>query len=44
VIKKVGEEEGYTLILEKNETIVLHASKAIDLTDRVIKVFDTQKK
>jgi len=44
VIKKVGEEEGYTLILEKNENIVLHASKTIDLTDRVIKVFDTQKK
>ena len=44
VIKKVGEEEGYTLVLEKNETIVLHVSKSIDLTDRVIKVFDAQKK
>ena len=44
VIKKVGEEEGYTLILEKNENIVLHVSKAIDLTDRVIKAYDTQKK
>jgi len=44
IIKKVGEDEGYTLILEKNENIVLHASKAIDLTDRVIKVYDTQKK
>jgi outer membrane protein len=44
VIKKVGEEEGYTLVLEKNETIVLHASKSIDLTDRVIKVFDGPKK
>jgi outer membrane protein len=44
VIKKVGEEEGYTLILEKNEMIVLFASMSIDLTDRVIKIFDTQKK
>lgn len=44
VIKKAGEEEGYTLILEKNEMIVLFASKAIDLTDRVIKLYDAQKK
>jgi len=44
VIKKVGEEEGYTLVLEKNENIVLFVSKAIDITDRVIKAFDAQKK
>jgi len=44
VIKKLGEEEGYTLVLEKNEMIVLFASKSIDLTDRVIKIFDAQKK
>ena len=44
VIKKVGEEEGYTLVLEKNETIVLYGSKANDITDRVIKAFDTPKK
>jgi Skp family chaperone for outer membrane proteins len=30
--------------LEKNEMIVLFASKSIDLTDRVIKIFDAQKK
>ena len=44
VIKKVGEEDGFTLVLEKNEAIVLYASKANDITDRVIKAFDTQKK
>ena len=44
VIKKLGEDEGYTLVLEKNESIVLFASKTIDVTDRVIKVFDAQKK
>jgi outer membrane protein len=44
VIKKIGEEEGYTFVLEKNETIVLFSSKAIDITDRVIKAFDAQKK
>jgi outer membrane protein len=44
VIQKVGAEDGYTLVLEKNETIVLYASKSIDLTDRIIKAFDAQKK
>jgi outer membrane protein len=44
VIQKLGADEGYTLILEKNEAIVLYASKVIDLTDRVIKLHDSQKK
>jgi len=44
VIQKMGMDEGYTLVLEKNENIVLFASKSIDLTDRVIKIFDIQKK
>ncbi len=44
VIQKVGTDEGYTFILEKNESIVLYASKALDITDRVIKAFDAQKK
>ena len=44
VIQKVGTDEGYTLILEKNENIVLYASKVIDITDRVIKAFDAPKK
>ncbi len=44
VIQKMGTDEGYTLILDKNESIVLFASKAIDITDRVIKAYDTQKK
>ncbi len=44
VIQKLGADEGYTVILEKNEAIVLYTSKAIDITDRVIKLFDTQKK
>lgn len=44
VIQKIGADEGYTVILEKNENIVLYASKSIDITDRVIKVYDAQKK
>jgi outer membrane protein len=44
IIRKVGADEGYTLIVEENENIVLFASKSIDITDRVIKVYDAQKK
>jgi len=40
VIEKIGTDEGYAIILEKNEKILLFASKAIDLTDRVIKGID----
>jgi outer membrane protein len=44
VIQKVGADEGYTLILEKNESIVLYVSKALDITDRVLKIYDAPKK
>ena len=44
VIQKVGADEGYTLILEKNESIVLFVSRTLDITDRVIKAYDAQKK
>jgi len=44
VIQKLGADGGYTLILEKNENIVLFTSKSIDITDLVIKAFDAQKK
>jgi Skp family chaperone for outer membrane proteins len=44
VIQKLGAEEGYTVILEKNENIVLFASKSTYITDQVIKAYDVQKK
>ena len=44
VIHKLGADEGYILILEKNESIVLFASKPTDITDLVIKTYDVQKK
>ena len=44
VIQKIGADEGFTVILERNENIVLYASKTIDITDRVIKAYDAQKK
>jgi outer membrane protein len=42
VINKFGKEEGYTLILERS--VVLYAPEAVDVTDRIIKVYDTTKK
>lgn len=44
VIQKIAADEGYTFVLVKNDTLVLYASKSVDLTDRVIKAFDAQKK
>jgi outer membrane protein len=44
VIQKVGADEGFTIIFEHNEQIVLYTSKAIDITDRVIKAYDAQKR
>jgi outer membrane protein len=44
MVQKLAADEGYTLIVEKNENIVLFASKSIDITDRLIKVYDALKK
>ncbi len=44
VVKKLGEEEKFTVILEKNEAVILYASRAIDLTDRVIHIFNSTNK
>jgi len=41
-IQKLGEDEGYTMIMELS--IVLFATKTVDITDRVIKIYDAQKK
>jgi outer membrane protein len=42
VIQKIGLDEGYSFILEGS--MLPYASKAIDITDRVIKAYDAQKK
>lgn len=44
VIQKIGKDEGYTIILEKNEKVVLYVTKAIDLTEQVVKGLDALKK
>ena len=37
IIKKIGEEGKYTLILEKNQAAIIYISNTLDLTDEVIK-------
>ncbi len=44
VVQEIGANEGYTFILQKNENIVLFASKPTDITDQVIKAYDVGKK
>jgi outer membrane protein len=42
VIDKVGKDKGYYMILEKRGASVLYASPDADLTDEVIRAYDTQ--
>ncbi|MFB3885515.1 MAG: OmpH family outer membrane protein [Thermodesulfobacteriota bacterium] len=44
VVQKIAVDEGYTLILDKNEPMVLFSARSADLTDQVIKILDAQKK
>lgn len=43
IVKKMGEEGKYTLILERNQPPIIYISNAVDLTDEVIKIADRQK-
>ncbi|HVN95605.1 MAG TPA: OmpH family outer membrane protein [Syntrophorhabdaceae bacterium] len=40
IVKNLGEKEKYTLILEKNQAGILFASPTIDITDKVIALFN----
>ncbi len=40
VIKKIGQKEGYTMIIENAEGIVLYSKKNLDLTEEVIKQYN----
>lgn len=44
VISKLGQEKGYTLILERSESNLLFASEKIDLTSEVVKMANEGKK
>jgi outer membrane protein len=42
VIEKVGKDKGYFMIVEKRGASVLYASPDADLTDDIIRAYDTQ--
>lgn len=43
VIDKIGQEEGYSLILENFEGMILYAKKDLDITDKVIRLYNESK-
>lgn len=40
VVNKIGQKEGYTMIVENAEGIILYSKKSLDLTDEVIKQYN----
>ena len=44
IVGRIGEEGNYTMILERGNSFILWAKKSIDLTNRVIKEIDKNKK
>lgn len=44
VINKIGQDDGYSLILEQYESGVLFFSKTVAITDKVIKKYNEMKK
>lgn len=43
IVKKIGKEEGYALIVEKSAVGIIYANPAVDLTDRVVEAYDKTK-
>lgn len=44
VINDFGAKEGYTMILEKTESAVIYADPSVDLTEKLIKAYDSSRK
>ena len=42
IVQKIGQDEGFDLILGRDESGILYANPKYDLTDKVIKVYDQQ--
>lgn len=43
IIKKIGEDEGYTVILEDADGLILFSQKDLDLTEKVLKSYNESK-
>ncbi len=44
IVEKIGQEEGYSLIFENVEGIILFSKKDLDITDKVIKLYNEKSK
>lgn len=44
IIDDIAKKEGFSMVLEKGEQVVLWAKKDVDLTDRVIAEYEKQRK
>lgn len=44
IIRAIGKEEGFTVIFERNDRFLLYTADAIDLTEKIIKRFDTARR
>ena len=44
IIKKMGEEGKYTMILERNQGAMIYTSSTVDLTEEVIKIINQSPK
>ncbi|MFA5353623.1 MAG: OmpH family outer membrane protein [Thermodesulfovibrionales bacterium] len=44
VIQQIAQEEGYSLVLEKAEGLILYSDKALDMTAKVVKRYNEPKK
>ena len=42
LIEKMGKEEGYQMVLERNAQGIVFADSSLDITDAVVKKFDSQ--
>jgi outer membrane protein len=40
IVEKIGEQEGFTVILEKRTLGLVYYNKAVDVTDRVVEAYD----
>ncbi|HYA26416.1 MAG TPA: OmpH family outer membrane protein [Thermodesulfovibrionales bacterium] len=43
VVEKIGQDDGYSLILENVEGIILYSRKDLDITERIVKIYNDQK-
>ncbi len=43
IVRGIGQSEGYTMILEKSQDVVIYSPAGSDMTDRIISMFNSGK-